>query len=68
MCFILSFSCDFLNFFVISFVFLGNFSHLLVCFLIIFFFGFFFFLQVLQKAESFCCSVEISKFANFRNL
>ena len=67
MCFILSFSCDFLNFFVVSFVFLGKFSHLQMCFLIIFF-VFFFFLQVLQKVESFCCSDEISKFANFRNL
>ena len=42
MCFILSFSCDSLNFFVFSFVFLCNFSHLQVCFLIIFCFLFFF--------------------------
>ena len=38
MCFILSFSYDFLNFFVFIFVFFCNFS---VCFLIIFWFSFF---------------------------
>ena len=41
MCFILIFSCDFLNFFVFNFVFLGKFSHLQVCFLIIVFILFF---------------------------
>ena len=50
MCFILSFSCDFLNFFVFSFVLIFNFSHLQLYFLIIF--GSLF-LQVLQKAGSF---------------
>ena len=45
MCFTLSFSCDFLNFFVFSFVFVCSFAHLQLCFLIIF--GSLF-LQVLQ--------------------
>ena len=40
-CFILSFSYDFLNFFVFIFVFFCNFSHLQVCFLIIFLVFFF---------------------------
>ena len=49
MCFILSFSCDSLNFFIFSFVFLCNFSHLQMCFLIIY--GFPFFAGVTEGSE-----------------
>ena len=50
MCFILSLSCGFLNSLFLVFFFLCKFSHLQVCFLIIF--GFYF-AGVVEKAESF---------------
>ena len=72
MCFILSFSCDSLNFFVFSFVFLGNFSHLQMCFLIIFFLVFFFAgvaegREFLKQCKNFQVC-EFSQVVKFRNL
>ena len=67
MCFILSFSCDFLNFFVFSFFFFFplQFFSLTSVFSHNFWFSI---LQVLQKAKSFLSSVEISRLANFHNM